>query len=76
MTGMSDKDAMGLGTLGFQEPVARKMAAAAGFTRFEVVDWQVCVLLSVSSWCNAHFLVASALDLPLGRVTFACMHAE
>jgi hypothetical protein len=40
---MSDKDAMGLGTLGFQEPVARRMAAAAGFTRFEVIDWQVRV---------------------------------
>jgi hypothetical protein len=39
---MSDKDALGLGTLGFQEPVARKMAAAAGFTRFEFVDWEVC----------------------------------
>lgn len=34
--GMSDKGALGLGTLGFQEPVARKMAADAGFTRFEV----------------------------------------
>jgi 2-polyprenyl-3-methyl-5-hydroxy-6-metoxy-1,4-benzoquinol methylase len=39
-SGMSDKNALGLGTLGFQEPVARKMAAAAGFTGFEVVDWQ------------------------------------
>jgi hypothetical protein len=44
-TGMSDKNALGLGTLGFQEPVARKMAAAAGFTRFEVVDWQVTVVI-------------------------------
>ena len=29
----------GLGTLGFSEPVARQMTAAAGFTRFQVKDF-------------------------------------
>src|SRR5262249_44580209 len=31
---LSEPDGAGLGTLGFSEPVARRMTAAAGFTRF------------------------------------------
>jgi 2-polyprenyl-3-methyl-5-hydroxy-6-metoxy-1,4-benzoquinol methylase len=32
---MSEPDGMGLGTLGFPEPVARRMVTEAGFTRFK-----------------------------------------
>ncbi len=35
---LSEPNGAGLGTLGFTEPVARAMAAAAGFTRFAVRD--------------------------------------
>jgi SAM-dependent methyltransferase len=35
---MSEPDGMGLGTLGFPEPVARQMVAEAGFTRFKSHD--------------------------------------
>jgi len=37
---LSTPDAEGLGTLGFCEPVARDMAQAAGFTRFEGHDFE------------------------------------
>jgi hypothetical protein len=36
---MSEPGGAGLGTLGFSEPVARKMTAAAGFTRFKKHDF-------------------------------------
>jgi 2-polyprenyl-3-methyl-5-hydroxy-6-metoxy-1,4-benzoquinol methylase len=36
---LSEPGGLGLGTLGFPEPVARKMTAAAGFTRFAVKDF-------------------------------------
>jgi SAM-dependent methyltransferase len=36
---MSEPDGAGLGTLGFPEPVARKMVTAAGFTRFKSHDF-------------------------------------
>jgi 2-polyprenyl-3-methyl-5-hydroxy-6-metoxy-1,4-benzoquinol methylase len=36
---MSEPDGAGLGTLGFSEPVARQMTAAAGFTRFQRHDF-------------------------------------
>jgi 2-polyprenyl-3-methyl-5-hydroxy-6-metoxy-1,4-benzoquinol methylase len=35
---LSEPDGAGLGTLGFSEPVARQMAADAGFTRFRRID--------------------------------------
>jgi 2-polyprenyl-3-methyl-5-hydroxy-6-metoxy-1,4-benzoquinol methylase len=35
----SDADGEGLGTLGFPEPVARKMTSAAGFSQFETHDF-------------------------------------
>jgi ubiquinone/menaquinone biosynthesis C-methylase UbiE len=35
---LSEPDGAGLGTLGFSEPVARQMTAAAGFTRFQCHD--------------------------------------
>jgi 2-polyprenyl-3-methyl-5-hydroxy-6-metoxy-1,4-benzoquinol methylase len=35
---LSEAGGLGLGTLGFPEPVARKMTAEAGFTRFVVKD--------------------------------------
>ena len=37
---MSEEGGLGLGTLGWQEPVARQMALDAGFTRFEVLDFE------------------------------------
>jgi 2-polyprenyl-3-methyl-5-hydroxy-6-metoxy-1,4-benzoquinol methylase len=37
---LSEPDGLGLGTLGFPEPVARKMTANAGFTRFAVKDFE------------------------------------
>ena len=37
---LSTPDGEGLGTLGFSEPVARKMTAAAGFTRFQTKDFE------------------------------------
>ena len=37
---LSEPDGMGLGTLGFPEPVARKMTAEAGFTRFTTRDFE------------------------------------
>lgn len=37
--GTSAEDGTGLGTLGFPEPVARQMVTDAGFTRFEVRDF-------------------------------------
>jgi 2-polyprenyl-3-methyl-5-hydroxy-6-metoxy-1,4-benzoquinol methylase len=36
---LSEPDGLGLGTLGFPEPVARKMTAEAGFTRFATKDF-------------------------------------
>ena len=36
---LSHPDGAGLGTLGFSEPVAREMTAAAGFTRFQRHDF-------------------------------------
>jgi 2-polyprenyl-3-methyl-5-hydroxy-6-metoxy-1,4-benzoquinol methylase len=36
---MSEPDGLGLGTLGFPEPVARRMVAEAGFTRFKSHDF-------------------------------------
>lgn len=36
---LSEPDGAGLGTLGFSEPVAREMTAAAGFTRFRRHDF-------------------------------------
>jgi 2-polyprenyl-3-methyl-5-hydroxy-6-metoxy-1,4-benzoquinol methylase len=36
---MSEPDGLGLGTLGFPEPVARRMVTAAGFTRFKSHDF-------------------------------------
>jgi 2-polyprenyl-3-methyl-5-hydroxy-6-metoxy-1,4-benzoquinol methylase len=36
---LSQPDGLGLGTLGFPEPVARKMTAEAGFTRFATKDF-------------------------------------
>lgn len=37
---LSEPDGLGLGTLGFPEPVARRMTAEAGFTRFTVKDFE------------------------------------
>jgi hypothetical protein len=37
---LSEPGGMGLGTLGFPEPVARKMTAEAGFTRFTTRDFE------------------------------------
>src|SRR5215469_8676790 len=37
---MSEPDGLGLGTLGFPEPVARRMVAEAGFTRFTTRDFE------------------------------------
>ena len=37
---LSEPDGLGLGTLGFPEPVARKMTAEAGFTRFATKDFE------------------------------------
>jgi 2-polyprenyl-3-methyl-5-hydroxy-6-metoxy-1,4-benzoquinol methylase len=37
---LSEPDGLGLGTLGFPEPVARKMTAEAGFTRFTTKDFE------------------------------------
>jgi SAM-dependent methyltransferase len=37
---MSEPGGAGLGTLGFTEPVAREMTAAAGFTRFKLHDFE------------------------------------
>ena len=37
---LSEPGGLGLGTLGFPEPVARKMTAAAGFTRFTTRDFE------------------------------------
>ena len=37
---LSTPDGLGLGTLGFPEPVARKMTAEAGFTRFTTKDFE------------------------------------
>jgi SAM-dependent methyltransferase len=37
---LSAPDGLGLGTLGFPEPVARKMTAEAGFTRFTTRDFE------------------------------------
>jgi SAM-dependent methyltransferase len=37
---LSEPDGLGLGTLGFPEPVARKMTAEAGFTRFVTRDFE------------------------------------
>jgi len=36
---LSSPDGLGLGTLGFPEPVARKMTAEAGFSRFVTRDF-------------------------------------
>jgi len=37
---LSEPDGLGLGTLGFPEPVARQMTAEAGFTRFTPRDFE------------------------------------
>jgi SAM-dependent methyltransferase len=37
---LSEPDGLGLGTLGFPEPVARKMTEEAGFTRFVTRDFE------------------------------------
>ena len=37
---LSEPDGLGLGTLGFPEPVARAMTAEAGFTRFTTRDFE------------------------------------
>lgn len=37
VAGMSEPGGLGFGALGFQEKQARELAAAAGFTRFEVI---------------------------------------
>jgi SAM-dependent methyltransferase len=37
---LSEPDGLGLGTLGFPEPVARKMTSEAGFKRFKVRDFE------------------------------------
>jgi 2-polyprenyl-3-methyl-5-hydroxy-6-metoxy-1,4-benzoquinol methylase len=37
---LSEPGGLGLGTLGFPEPVARKMTAEAGFTRFATKDFE------------------------------------
>jgi 2-polyprenyl-3-methyl-5-hydroxy-6-metoxy-1,4-benzoquinol methylase len=37
---LSEPDGLGLGTLGFPEPVAREMTAKAGFTRFVTRDFE------------------------------------
>ncbi len=37
---LSEPGGLGLGTLGFPEPVARKMTAEAGFTRFTTKDFE------------------------------------
>jgi 2-polyprenyl-3-methyl-5-hydroxy-6-metoxy-1,4-benzoquinol methylase len=37
---LSEPDGLGLGTLGFPEPVAREMTAKAGFTRFTTRDFE------------------------------------
>jgi 2-polyprenyl-3-methyl-5-hydroxy-6-metoxy-1,4-benzoquinol methylase len=37
---LSEPGGMGLGTLGFPEPVARRMTAEAGFTRFSTRDFE------------------------------------
>lgn len=39
-SGLSEPGGMGLGTLGFPEPVARRMTAEAGFTRFSKRDFE------------------------------------
>jgi hypothetical protein len=36
---LSEPGGLGLGTLGFPEPVARKMTTEAGFTRFVTRDF-------------------------------------
>ena len=38
-SGLSEPDGMGLGTLGFNEAVAREMTAAAGFARFRTLPY-------------------------------------
>ncbi len=38
-SGLSKADGAGLGTLGFNEPTAREMTRAAGFTRFRQLDY-------------------------------------
>ena len=35
---LSEPGGAGLGTLGFHEPLARRMTSEAGFTRFEPLD--------------------------------------
>ena len=37
---LSEPGGLGLGTLGLPEPVARKMTAEAGFTRFTMRDFE------------------------------------
>jgi hypothetical protein len=37
---LSEPGGLGLGTLGFPEPVARKMTAEAGFTRLTTRDFE------------------------------------
>ena len=37
---MSEKNGAGLGTLGFNEKVAREMTAEAGFSRFRKLEYE------------------------------------
>ncbi len=39
-TGLSEEGGLGLGTVGWNESVARKMTADVGFTRFEVLNFE------------------------------------
>lgn len=50
---MSEEGGRGFGTLGFQEAQARELAAATGFTRFEVL----C--------CIGNLIIAQQLDRPV-----------
>jgi hypothetical protein len=38
--GLSEQGGLGLGTLGWHEKVARQMTADAGFSRFQVMDFE------------------------------------
>ena len=38
-SGMSEEGGLGLGTLGWHVPLARKMLAAAGFAGVDILDW-------------------------------------
>ena len=40
IAGLSEEGGLGLGTLGWNESVARQMTAGVGFTRFEVLNFE------------------------------------